>query len=135
MTTLDTIKRASVVGIAGTFAMTMYSFVATHLHLPRYDMHDFIGGLFHLDHATTWLVYLVAGVVFAHLYQTYFKTRMPARAWMRGVVYSLGMWVVMQFVVMPIVGMGFFTGSISAALGALFGLASYGAMVGFLYEQ
>lgn len=135
MSSVDTFKRAMVVGIAGTLAMTFYTFVAGYTHLPHADLRGMLSGFFHLNDVGAWVAYLGMGVAMAYAYHAFFRERMPARSWMRGVAYAFFMWMLVQMVAMPVMGHGFFSGGVMGAMGMFFGMACYGAMVGFLYEQ
>ena len=135
MSPLDTFKRATVVGIAGTLAMTFYTFVAGYTHLPHADLRGMLSGFFHLNDVGAWVAYLGTGVVLAYAYHNYFRDRMPAHSWMRGVFFAFFAWLFVQVVAMPVMGHGFFSGGVTASVGMFLGMACYGALVGFLYEQ
>ncbi|EKD41680.1 MAG: hypothetical protein ACD_73C00584G0002 [uncultured bacterium] len=135
MSSLDTLKRAIVVGVAGTLAMTFYTFVAGYTHLPHADMRGMLSGFFHLNDAGAWMAYMVFGVGMAYAYRSFFRDRMPARSWMRGVFYAFFAWLFVQVIAMPVMGHGFFSGSMMTAVGMFLSMMCYGAMVGFLYEQ
>lgn len=129
----EAIKRAVLFGIAGTVAMTVFSYIAQSIHLPKIDVHDMINGVIHMGTAAVWIVYFVVGVVFAYLYKAYFQAKLPTHSWIRGVFYAFFLWAVMGLV-MPFFGMGFFTGEATTAMGMLLGFSAYGATVGYLYE-
>ncbi len=135
MPTIESFKKAVLVGLVGTLAMTGYTFVASHVNLPRVDLHDMLSGMFHLSAHMAWVVYLALGVFFAYLYHAHFKARMPDTSWKRGMYYAFFLWVAFTVVAMPVMGMGFFGGSFMAALGLFVGLMCYGAIVGVLYEH
>lgn len=129
------LKQAMLAGIAGTVVMTVFSFVSHYIQLPHAD---FVGIItHHLQTGTvfSWLIYFGFGIVLAYLYGAYFRDKLPAYSWMRGVVYSILLWGFMEMVLMPVFGMGFFSGSMPAAFGMLVGMGLYGATVGYLYEH
>jgi len=128
-------KKALIAGIAGTVVMTVFSFVSHYLHLPKADFHGMIATYFKTGAAMTWVVYFGFGIVLAYLYGTFFKAKLPAHSWSRGIIYALILWGAMEIVLMPILGMGFFSGSIAAAFAAFVGMALYGGTVGYLYES
>ena len=51
----------------------------------------------------------------------------------RGALYAIAPWLVAQLMVMPMMGMGVFSGSVSLAMGSLIGHLVYGALVGAIY--
>lgn len=57
-------------------------------------------------------------------------TRLPGPASLRGALYSIAPWLMAQLVVMPMMGMPLFSGSMPAAVGSLIGHLVYGAVVG-----
>lgn len=128
-------QKAFMAGVAGTVVMTVFSFISHYLRIPPSDFHGMISSHFHLTGVVSWVVYFGFGVGLAYLYGTYFKARLPAHSWGQGVIYSLILWGVMEAVLMPVFGMGFFAGSIGAAAAAFVGMSLYGATVGFLYDH
>ena len=128
-------KKAFMAGVAGTVVMTVFSFVSHYLHLPKSDFHGMVASQFHLAGALSWVVYFGIGVVLAYLYGAFFKAKLPAHSWSRGIVYALILWGAMEIVLMPIFGMGFFSGSVTAAAAAFVAMGLYGATVGYLYEH
>lgn len=128
-------KKAFMAGVAGTVVMTVFSFISHYLHLPQSDFHGMISDHFHMAGPFSWIVYFGVGVVLAYFYGTFFKAKLPAHSWSQGMIYALLLWGMMEIVLMPIFGMGFFSGSMTAAAAAFVGMALYGATVGYLYEH
>ena len=77
-----------------------------------------------------WMGHLMIGVVLAVIYGTIFVRRLPGSPVVRGVLFSLLPWLIAQVVVMPMMGMPLFSGSVSMAGGSLIGHIMYGAVVG-----
>ncbi|MDO8519216.1 MAG: hypothetical protein Q7T11_03520 [Deltaproteobacteria bacterium] len=130
----DAIKRAVMFGAAGTVAMTVYTYLSHYIHLPKVDFHGLIAGFLHYGTAVNWVAYFAVGAAFAYLYKAFFRDKLPAHSWMRGVVYAFVLWGAMGLA-MPLFGMAFFAGSMHAALSMLIGFGFYGATVGYLYEM
>lgn len=122
------------IGFAGTVAMTVYSYVAHTVSLPQVDYRSMISNVFPAGEMGTWGIYFAIGIFFAFMYNLFFKDRLPAHSWMRGMFYGFMLWCFMGFVFMPVMGMGFFAGSVSTALGMLLGVVCYGMTVGYMYE-
>lgn len=129
------LKKAVLTGIAGTVVMTVFSYVSHYLQFPSADFYGVISGMFHTTGTTAWVIYFGVGVVFAYLYGNFFQAKLPAHSWMRGVVYACFLWGAVEVVLMPLFGMGFFSGSMTTAFGMLLGMGFYGATVGYLYEN
>lgn len=122
-------------GFAGTAVMTVFSYLSKYLHLQQTDFHGMITNHFHVGGFMTWVVYFGFGAALAYIYGAYFRHRLPAHSWQRGMIYALVLWGFMHMVMMPVFGMGFFSGSIMGAVAAYFGMALYGGTVGYLYEH
>ena len=54
---------------------------------------------------------------------------------MRGALYGVAPFLVAQIVVMPMMGMPVFSGSVAMAMGSLIGHLVYGAVVGGVYGE
>ncbi len=131
---MEAFKKAMLIGFAGTFMMTVFSYFAHSMHLPRTDFHGMITSFFHTEATATWIVYFALGGVFAYIYRTFFHDKLPDHSWKRGLYYALFLWMFMGVVVMPYMGMSFFAGSMMTAVGLYLGVGMYGATVGYLYE-
>ena len=128
-------KKALLSGVAGTVVMTVFVFVSHYLQLPKVDFHSMMGSYFKMGEPFAWMLYFGVGVGFAYVYGAFFKSMLPAHSWGQGMIYALILWGAMEVVLMPIFGMGFFSGSMTAAGTALVGMALYGGTVGYLYEH
>ena len=58
---------------------------------------------------------------------------LPGPSALRGALYSLAPFLVAQVMVMPMMGMPIFSGSVPLAMGSLVGHLVYGATVGAIY--
>lgn len=129
------LKKATLFGLAGTVVLTVFTYLAGFMKLPHADYHGMISGFFQTGTTTTWILYLAAGILLALLYKAFFHDHLPAHSWKKGVLYGALIWGVTQFVLMPVFGMGLFSGSILGIFGMLIGDAFYGAIVGYLYSH
>ena len=73
------------------------------------------------------------GTMLALGYAAVFSSRLPGPPPLRGAIFSLIPWLMAQLVVMPAMGMGFFSGSAPAASGSLLGHLLFGAVLGLAY--
>lgn len=129
------IRKALLFGIAGTAVLTAFTYLAGFIRLPRPDLHGIISGLFNTGTIVTWVVYFAVGIVLAYIYKAFLTDYLPFHSWKKGIIFGLIIWGVTQFVLFPIMGMGFLAGGLLAVLGMLVGIVLYGAIVGYLYSH
>lgn len=130
---MASIKKALIAGIMGSAVMTAFNYVARFAKIPQADYQSLFTSRFGSE--IGWFAFLMAAVIVAHLYGSFFKKKLPSHSWRKGAVYAAGIWAVVQVVLMPIMGQGIFPGTALSAFGALLTLAMYGATVGYLYEH
>ncbi len=135
MFSVSAFKKALLFGIAGTAVLTAFGYLAGFMNLPHPDYHGMLASWFHMGTLGTWALYVGFGVGLAFVYKAFLSAHLPAHSWKQGLFFGLLLWATVQFVVMPLLGMGFFSGSMLAAVGMLFGDALYGAIVGYLYAH
>lgn len=82
-----------------------------------------------------WLAHLMIGAILAVIYLGVAVSRLPGPPAIRGALFSIAPWLVAQVVMMPIIGMGFFSGSFALAMGSLIGHLVYGAVVGAIVGE
>jgi hypothetical protein len=128
-------KKAFIAGLAGTAVMTLFAFVSGYFHLPKFDYQGMIASFLPMGSAVAWAVYFLIGIALAYVYGAFFRSRLPASSWGRGMIYALILWGAAGLILMPIMGMSFFYGSITVAVATLIGMELYGATVGYLYEH
>ncbi len=125
--------RAVLAGLAGTAAMTMLMLLAPKMGLPPMNIGAMLGSVMGGNVALGWVAHFMIGTVLALSYALLFATRIPGAPAIRGAVFSLLPWVMAQAVMMPMMGMGFFSGSMLAAGGSLMGHVIYGLILGSIY--
>lgn len=123
--------RVITAGVLGTLVMTLVGvYVAPMMGIPPMNPANMLasqmGGLLILG----WMGHLMIGVVLALVYAAVALTRLPGPAAARGALFSLAPWLMAQIVVMPMMGMGLFSGSMALAGGSLVGHLVYGAVLG-----
>lgn len=128
------LKKAIFAGFAGTVAMTAFSFLSGHLHLPAADFRALLSAHLPFPGFFSWIAYFAVGIALAYFYGTYIRAMLPAHSWTRGVIYALILWAATGIVLMPLFGMGFFTGSLIGAISTFAAMAFYGAAVGYVYD-
>jgi hypothetical protein len=123
--------RVITAGLLGTLTMSLVGVYAAPLMgippmNPANMLANQMGGLLILG----WVGHLMIGVVLALIYATLALTRLPGPAAGRGALFSLAPWLMAQVVVMPMMGMGLFSGSATLAGGSLIGHLAYGVVLG-----
>lgn len=79
----------------------------------------------------------VIGIFWALVYAAFAEPHLPGRGWVRGVIFSLGPWILSLILFLPVVGGGFLGLSLGAGLLPAFGNLlmhlAYGATLGAVY--
>jgi hypothetical protein len=126
--------RAMVAGFLATLVMTFLGFLSTRFGFPTLNWADTF---------RTWLgggsvfgygMFFILGIVMAVIYVAFFHDRLPGTSWRRGLFFAVMLWVVTGAVLMPVLQMGFFMGSVMMALGTLVLYLFYGAILGWIYD-
>lgn len=125
--------RAALAGLAGTVAMTALMLMAPMMGMPPMNIGAMLGSVMGGNVALGWMAHFVIGVVLALGYAATFAKRLPGAPVVRGALFSLLPWLMAQVVVMPMMGMGLFSGSMLAAGGSLMGHIVYGIVLGLVY--
>jgi len=125
------ISRVIGAGLLGTMVMTAVGlYGAPIMGIPAMNPADMLaskmGGITLLG----WMGHLMIGVVLAVLYAKTLLGRLPGPPIARGAVFSLLPWLMAQLMVMPMMGMPLFSGSMAMAGGSLIGHLMYGAVLG-----
>jgi len=125
--------RAITGGIIGTLVMTAVGvWVAPMMGIPRMNPAEMLAGQMGGSLVLGWIGHLMVGTILAVIYAVV-APAIPGAPWLRGALYGLAPFLVAQIVVMPMMGMPFFSGSVSMAMGSLIGHLIYGAIVGAVY--
>ncbi len=122
-------------GILGTIAITIVAtFGAPMMGLPKMDIAGMLAGVMGGSATLGWVAHFMIGTILALGYAL-FQDKLPGPAVVRGALYGIAPWLMAQIVVMPMMGMGFFSGAVAPAMGSLIGHLVYGAVVGTVYAS
>lgn len=125
--------KAVLAGLVGTLVMTAIGvWVAPMMGMPAMNPADMLAQPMGGSLALGWLGHLMIGSVLALIYAT-IAHALPGPAWSRGALYSLAPFLMAQLLVMPMMGMPVFSGSLVMAMGSLVGHLVYGATIGTIY--
>ena len=128
------LKRILLAGTVGTAAMTMLMLVAPLMGMPKMAIGEMLGSFLGIGTAAGWVLHLVIGLMLATIYAAVFATRLPGPPVVRGAVYGVGVFLMAQLVVTPMMGGGVFSGgNVLMIAGSLMGHLVYGGLIGGLY--
>lgn len=127
------IGKAVLAGMFATAIMTALMLMAPMMGMPPMNIGKMLASQMGGNIALGWAAHFMIGVVLALIYAGFFVRRLRGPAAVRGAVFSLLPWLVAQLVMMPMMGMGFFSGSMLMAAGSLMGHLAYGFVLGQVY--
>ncbi len=125
--------RAVIAGVVGTAVMTAISvYVAPMMGMPKMNPAEMLAGQMGGNLMLGWAAHFMVGVVLAGIYGAV-APALPGPPVLRGALYGVAPWLLAQLAVMPMMGMGVFSGSMVMAGGSLAGHLVYGGVVGAVY--
>ena len=129
------ISRALIAGAIATIAMTgMAYFVAPMMLGHPMDIAQMLARFLEVNWTTGMLMHLTNGiVVFPLIYLILANRLLLGAPWLKGLLLGLGLWLVLEAVMLPMIGAGFFNtngGGLKAVMAALVAHLVYGATLG-----
>ncbi len=128
------ITRAIAGGLAGTLAMTMMMYLVAPMMGVRMDIAAGLAGMLGVSWGAGLVLHFLNGtVIFPLIYALVLFRRLKGGPALRGVTWGLGLWLIAQLVVMPMIGAGVFSskmGGMNAVAASLMGHIVYGALLG-----
>jgi hypothetical protein len=83
-----------------------------------------------------WVMHFVVGVILSLVYASFFVQRLKGSFAVRGIIFAMIPFVIAQSVMMPMMGMGFFSGgNMMMIMGSLIGHIVFGAILGVIYKD
>ncbi|HVT40304.1 MAG TPA: DUF6789 family protein [Gemmatimonadaceae bacterium] len=127
------VPKAVIAGVAGTAVMTIVGvYVAPMMGIPKMNPAEMLAAAMGGNLVLGWIAHFMIGSTLAVAYAAV-AAKLPGAPWVRGALYGIGPWLLAQLVVMPMMGMPLFSGSMALAGGSLLGHLLYGAVVGAIY--
>lgn len=128
------ISRALLGGFLGTAAMTMMMyFVAPRMLGHPMDIAEMLGSMLGGNWWAGMILHFINGtLIFPLIYAYFLFGVLPGAAAVKGTIWGVALWLLAQVIVMPLVGAGFFSGSMMAAMSSCVGHLVYGALVGWV---
>lgn len=137
--------KAILAGFAATLVMTLLMYAGPMMGMPKMDIAAMLGKMVTTTmpepgSGAWWmgmLVHFVNGtIIFPLIYAFALYAVLPGQPWVRGTIWGLVLWVAAQAVVMPVMGMGFFSANapepLIGVIGSFIGHFIYGAILGGL---
>ena len=117
-------------GLVGTIVMTAIGlWIAPAMGMPRMNPAEMLASKMGGVAILGWLGHLMIGSTLALIYAAFVASRLPGPPAARGAVFALAPWLMAQMVVMPMMGMPLFSGSMTIATGSLVGHLAFGVVV------
>jgi uncharacterized membrane protein YagU involved in acid resistance len=129
------IGRTVVAGVIGTAVMTGVGlWMAPLMGLPPMNPAVMLAGAMGGSIVLGWMAHFMIGITLAAGYAL-IGQNFPGPGFVRGALYGIAPFLLAQIVVMPMMGMPFFSGSAAMAMGSLVGHLFYGGVVGGVYGE
>lgn len=133
------IQKVALAGVAGTFAMTVIMLIGPVVGVPKMDMGEMLGTMnpmVAMPYMMGWIMHFVIGIILTYIYAAFLIDKLSSDGWRRGVIYSVIPYLIMQALLGPMMGMGFFFGGdLMAIAGALIAHLAYGGVMGLVYSD
>ena len=127
------VNRTIVAGVAGTAVMTAVGlWVAPMMGIPRMNPAAMLAGVMGGIAVLGWMAHFMIGTILAGVYALV-APKLAGPPAVRGALYGIAPFLMAQIVVIPMMGMPLFSGSVVMAMGSLIGHLVYGAVVGQIY--
>jgi hypothetical protein len=128
------LKQALSGGFTATALMTMIMLIAPMMGMPDMKTGNMIAGFIGVPVWIGWAMHLMMGIVLALAYVFWVRDRLSFSYALRGMLFAILPWVLMQLMVMPMMGMGLFSSNapdaVKMVMGTLMGHLVYGLVLG-----
>ena len=126
-------------GLVATAIMSIVALMAPAMGMPKMDFGEMLGAnnpMMAMPYAMGWVMHFVVGVILAIVYASFFVQRLKGSFAVRGIIFAMIPFVIAQSVMMPMMGMGFFSGgNMMMIMGSLIGHIVFGAILGVIYKD
>lgn len=128
------IPKAILGGFVATTAMTVLMYSGPMMGMPKMDVAAMLGGMLGGWWMGMFAHFLNGTIIFPLIYAYLLFGSLPGSPWLKGTQWGLVLWFLSQAVVMPMMGMGFFSANAPtpamSVMGSLIGHFIYGALLG-----
>ena len=128
------ISRSILGGFVGTVAITMMMYLVAPMMLGHpMDIAKMLGSMLGDNWWAGMVMHFALGALaFPLIYAFLLYGVLPGSPAVKGITWGVVLWLLAQVVVMPMMGAGFFSGSVMAAMGSLIGHIAYGWLLGWI---
>lgn len=127
--------RAIIAGVIGTGVMTAVGlWMAPIMGLPPMNPAVMLAGAMGGNLALGWAAHFMIGITLAAGYALV-GSKLPGPGIARGALFGIAPYLMAQTMVMPMMGMPLFSGSVAMAMGSLIGHLVYGMVIGGIYGE
>jgi hypothetical protein len=124
------LSRPLAAGLAASLAMAILAFLAGSIGVPYLNWTEALSA----NQVFGYLLFLGLGISVAMVFRIFFHDYLPGQSWQRGFLFAVMMWILTGAALAPLLGMGFFMGSVVASLGTLLTYLCYGGVLGYLCD-
>ena len=128
------LKQGLLGGIIATVVMTMLMLVAPMMGMPDMKIGNMMAGFMGIPVWLGWAMHLMIGIVWTMVYVFLVKDRLTLSPAIKGMLFALLPWILMQLMVMPMMGMGVFSANapnpVMMVVGTMMGHLVYGLVLG-----
>jgi uncharacterized membrane protein YagU involved in acid resistance len=133
------VKQALIGGIIAAAVMTVLMVVAAMMGMPDMKIGNMIAGFIGIPVWAGWTMHLMIGIVWAMAYVFLVRDRFTQSPALKGMLFAILPWMLMQLMVTPMMGMGIFSANSPDAfemvIGTLMGHLVYGLVLGISTKQ
>jgi hypothetical protein len=128
------ISRSLLGGFVGTVAITMMMYLVAPMMLSHpMDIAKMLGSMLGDNWWAGMVMHFANGtLIFPLIYAFLLYGVLPGSPAVKGITWGVVLWFLAQVVVMPMMGAGFFSGSVMAAMGSMIGHVAYGWFLGWI---
>jgi hypothetical protein len=137
--------KAMLAGFVATFIMTLLAYTGPIIGMPKMDFAALLASVFSNQTPQEWsgswwngmVIHFIDGtVIFSLIYAYLLYQILPGADWLRGAQWGIILWILSEAIVLPAMGLGFFSANTPRpflwAFGSLLGHLVYGATLGAL---
>jgi hypothetical protein len=126
--------RSMIGGFLGTLMMTIMMYMVAPMMGVRMDIAQMLGSMLGNSWTAGMMMHFVNGtIIFPLVYAYLLYQWLPGGPTLKGTTWGVILWVLLQVIVMPMMGGGFFSmamGGMMAVMGSLIGHLLYGSILG-----
>ncbi|MHB1922096.1 MAG: DUF6789 family protein [Chitinophagaceae bacterium] len=127
-------QQALLGGLVATAIMTMILFMAPLMGMPDMKIGNMLAGFMQIPVWMGWVMHFMIGIIWAMVYLFFVRDKLSGSYAVRGILFSIFPWLVMQIMMMPMMGMGVFSAhspdQVKMVMGTLLGHVVYGWILG-----